>query len=125
MTLENNSGIELISYQVISKQDINFCLNKINKFNEKNRAGITQMLHRISCFKNRNDQIIGLTCRLGRSVICLTNKIQDFNHLRSWTNYENVEESVDMVLKDNKPNVQICTIFEDNKFNVLLNSNRC
>ena len=70
-------GIEPISYNVISKQDINFCLTKINNFNEKNRAGIKQTLHRISCLKNRKDQIIGLTCRVGRSIIGLTNKMRD------------------------------------------------
>lgn len=72
-----SSGIEVLSYRVISKQDMNYCLTKISNFNEKNRAGIKCTLHRISCLKNRQDQIIGLTCRVGRSVIGLTNKIRD------------------------------------------------
>lgn len=68
---------ELLTYHVISKQDMNFCLTKISKFNKKNRAGIKHTLHRISCLKNRHNQIIGLTCRIGRSVIGVTNKIRD------------------------------------------------
>ena len=34
------SGIEILSYRAISKQDINYCLKKITNFNEKNRSGI-------------------------------------------------------------------------------------
>lgn len=71
------SGMEVIAYRFISKQDMNFCLAKINSFNDKNRAGIKRTLHRISCLKNREGQIIGLTCRVGRSIVGLTNKIRD------------------------------------------------
>lgn len=71
------SGIENLSYRVISKQDMNYCLTRISNFNKKNRAGIKQTLHRISCLRNRENQIIGLTCRVGRSIIGLTNKIRD------------------------------------------------
>jgi|TARA_B110000208_G_scaffold182869_1_gene235030 stage III sporulation protein AA len=70
-------GSEILSTKIISKQDIAFCLSKINQFNNKNRAGIKRTLHRISCLKNREDQIIGLTCRVGRSMFGLTNKIRD------------------------------------------------
>ena len=71
------SGVEVISHHFISKQDVNFCLLKINDFNEKNRAGIKGTLHRISCLRNRQNQIIGITCRVGRSIIGLSNKIRD------------------------------------------------
>lgn len=71
------SGVEVISHHFISKQDVNFCLSKINDFNEKNRAGIKGTLHRISCLRNRQNQIIGITCRVGRSIIGLSNKIRD------------------------------------------------
>lgn len=71
------SGIEVLVSQYISKQDINFCLTKINSFNDKNRAGIKGTLHRISCLKNRDNQIIGLTCRVGRSIVGFTNRIRD------------------------------------------------
>lgn len=71
------SEMETLSYRFISKQDMNFCLAKINNFNDKNRAGVKRTLHRISCLKNREGQIIGLTCRVGRSIVGLTNKIRD------------------------------------------------
>ena len=71
------SGVVILSPRIICKQDMNYALTRITAFNDKNRAGISKTLHRISCLKNREDQIIGLTCRVGRSIIGLTNKIRD------------------------------------------------
>ena len=42
---------------------MHYVLKRITAFNDKNRAGINKTLHHISCLKNREDQIIGLTCR--------------------------------------------------------------
>jgi|TARA_Y100001970_G_C14226887_1_gene856246 stage III sporulation protein SpoIIIAA len=71
------SGVVILAPRIICRQDMHYVLKRITAFNDKNRAGINKTLHRISCLKNREDQIIGLTCRVGRSIIGSTNKIRD------------------------------------------------
>jgi len=41
---------------------------QVSEFGEDNRAGIPRTLHRISAIRNRRGHIVGLTCRVGRSV---------------------------------------------------------
>jgi stage III sporulation protein SpoIIIAA len=41
---------------------------QVGEFGEDNRAGIDRTLHRISCLRNRDGGIVGLTCRVGRAV---------------------------------------------------------
>ena len=68
------TGPEYISQKIISWQDIEYTTKRISKFSNENRAGIERTLHRISCIRNRQFLINGLTCRVGRAVfgtICL------------------------------------------------------
>ncbi len=41
---------------------------QVSEFGDDNRAGIPRTLHRISAIRNRRGHIVGLTCRVGRSV---------------------------------------------------------
>ena len=41
---------------------------QLGEFGGDNRAGIDRTLHRISCLRNRDGRVIGLTCRAGRAV---------------------------------------------------------
>lgn len=41
---------------------------QVGDFGDDNRAGIDRTLHRISCIRNRDGAIVGLTCRVGRAV---------------------------------------------------------
>ncbi len=41
---------------------------QLGAFGGDNRAGIDRTLHRISCLRNRDGRVIGLTCRAGRAV---------------------------------------------------------
>jgi len=43
-------------------------LLQVGDFSDDNRSGIDSSLHRISAIRNRQMQIIGLTCRVGRAV---------------------------------------------------------
>lgn len=52
----------------ISKEDLKHCVEQVGSFSGDNRAGIERTLHRISAIRNRTGEIIGLTCRIGRSV---------------------------------------------------------
>jgi stage III sporulation protein AA len=50
---------------------------QIGEFNRNNRAGLEGTLHRISCIKNKNNKIIGLTMRVGRSIFGTIEIIKD------------------------------------------------
>ena len=60
-----------------SIEDINGITERTGIFNTDNRAGIERTLHRISAIRNRSQDIIGLTCRIGRAVEGTVNIIQD------------------------------------------------
>ena len=62
------SGPEYLSQKIISWQDIDYITKRISKFSNENRAGIERTLHRISCIRNRQFLINGLTCRIGRAI---------------------------------------------------------
>ncbi|MXZ41327.1 MAG: hypothetical protein F4Z18_06030, partial [Caldilineaceae bacterium SB0666_bin_21] len=52
----------------IGFDDLEQTIRRIGDFGRDNRAGIERTLHRISAIRNRNGQIIGLTCRVGRAI---------------------------------------------------------
>ena len=70
-------GPEYISQKIISWQDIDFVVKRISKFSNENRAGIERTLHRISCIRNRQFLINGLTCRVGRAMFGTISVIRD------------------------------------------------
>lgn len=71
------SGPEYLSQKIISWQDIDYVTKRISKFSNENRAGIERTLHRISCIRNRQFLINGLTCRVGRAVFGTISIIRD------------------------------------------------
>ncbi|MBI3537617.1 MAG: AAA family ATPase [Chloroflexi bacterium] len=60
-----------------SQADIDFVVTRIGEFTDDNRAGIPRTLHRISCIRNRQGKIVGLTCRVGRAVYGTIEIIRD------------------------------------------------
>ena len=70
-------GPEYLSQKRISWQDIDFIVKRISKFSNENRAGIERTLHRISCIRNRQFLINGLTCRVGRAIFGTISVIRD------------------------------------------------
>jgi len=52
----------------VTRQEIDQTVAQLSEFGEDNRAGIPRTLHRVSAIRNRRERIIGLTCRVGRSV---------------------------------------------------------
>lgn len=71
------SGSEYLSEQVVSKDDLQHCVDRVGYFGGDNRAGIEKTLHRISAIRNRSGDVIGLTCRVGRAVFGTIGLIQD------------------------------------------------
>ena len=71
------NGPQYLSQKIISWQDIDYTTKRISKFSNENRAGIERTLHRISCIRNRQFLINGLTCRVGRAVFGIISGIRD------------------------------------------------
>ena len=71
------NGPQYLSQKIISWQDIDYTTKRISKFSNENRAGIERTLHRISCIRNRQFLINGLTCRVGRAVFGIISVIRD------------------------------------------------
>ncbi len=61
----------------VTEQEIEHVVAQISEFGEDNRAGVPRTLHRISAIRNRRGRIVGLTCRVGRSVSGSSSVIRD------------------------------------------------
>lgn len=72
-----HAGTEYLSQKIISWQDLDYTIKRVNKFSNENRAGIERTLHRISCIRNRQFVVNGLTCRVGRSIFGTISVIRD------------------------------------------------
>ena len=70
-------GPEYLSQKIISWQDLDYIIKRIGHFSNENRAGIERTLHRISCIRNRQFLVTGLTCRIGRSIFGAISVIRD------------------------------------------------
>nr|QCI08466.1 hypothetical protein [Spermothamnion repens] len=70
-------GPEYLSKIIISWHDLDDCIKKIGHFSGDNRSGIEYTLHRISSIKNRQGNIVGLTCRVGRAIFGTISIIRD------------------------------------------------
>ncbi len=67
----------ILSETEVTEADIDFVVSRIGMFTSDNRAGIERTLHRISCMRNRQGRIIGLTLRVGRAVFGTIRIIDD------------------------------------------------
>ena len=61
-------NIRLKDLEEVTVEDIRIVTKNIGHFNTDNRGGIERTLHRISCIRNKNNDIDSLTCRVGRAV---------------------------------------------------------
>lgn len=66
-----------LSDKEVTREDLDYILKRIGEFGPDNRAGIERTLHRISCIRNRQRDIVGLTCRIGRAVYGTIDIIRD------------------------------------------------
>lgn len=95
------NGSQYLSQKIISWQDIDYITKRISQFSDENRAGIERTLHRISCIRNRQSLINGLTCRVGRAIFGTISIIRD------------VLESGQSILILGKPGVGKTTIIRE------------
>ncbi|WP_041596626.1 R3H domain-containing nucleic acid-binding protein [Halothece sp. PCC 7418] len=68
---------EYLSEATVTRDDLQFCSDRVGMFSGDNRAGIERTLHRISAMRNRTGEIVGLTCRIGRAVYGTIGMIRD------------------------------------------------
>jgi stage III sporulation protein SpoIIIAA len=66
-----------LSESRVTKGDIDFIVRKVGEFDRDNRGGIEQTLHRISAIRNRHNDVVGLTCRVGRALYGKIEIIED------------------------------------------------
>ncbi len=71
------STYAVIAEAPVTEEDLAYVVERIGAFGDDNRAGIARTLHRISCLRNRQGRIIGLTCRVGRAVFGTVDIIRD------------------------------------------------
>ncbi len=69
--------VSYIRDEVVTKEEIQHCIERVGMFSSDNRAGIERTLHRISAIRNRTGDIIGLTCRIGRAIFGTIVMIRD------------------------------------------------
>ncbi|MBE2235665.1 MAG: AAA family ATPase, partial [Anaerolinea sp.] len=70
-------GETILRPREIDQVDLDFVVERIGQFTSDNRAGIERTLHRISCIRNRQGRIVGLTVRVGRAVYGVIDILQD------------------------------------------------
>ena len=61
----------------VTREEIQYVVDRVGEFDADNRAGIARTLHRIAAIRNRKGDIVGLTCRVGRAVYGTIAIIQD------------------------------------------------
>jgi stage III sporulation protein SpoIIIAA len=71
------NGELTLSETEVTSEDIDYVVKRIGLFTDDNRAGIERTLHRISAIRNRQGDIVGLTCRVGRAVYGTIDILQD------------------------------------------------
>ena len=61
----------------ITTAELEEVVRQLGEFGDDNRAGIARTLHRISCLRNRQRKIVGLTMRIGRAATGSVALIED------------------------------------------------
>ena len=61
----------------VTRDDIQWVIDRVGSFGDDNRAGIERTLHRISVIRNRLGEPVGLTLRFGRAVFGTIKVIED------------------------------------------------
>lgn len=75
---KSDGSIVTLGEETVTSEDILYVTGFLQEFTKDNRSGIPGTLHRISAIRNRQDKIVGLTCRIGRVVTGTIACIKDF-----------------------------------------------
>lgn len=69
--------VEPLGERPLDRAGLDRIVAGVGEFGPDNRAGIERTLHRISAIRNRRGEIVGLTCRVGRSVVGTVEVVRD------------------------------------------------
>ena len=72
-----HKGIVKLAERLVTQADLQAVIKKVGIFDRDNRGGIEKTLHRISAIYNRKNEIVGLTCRVGRALYGKIDIIKD------------------------------------------------
>ena len=75
---KSDGSIRQLGEEIITSEDILHVIGCLQEFTKDNRSGIAGTLHRISAIRNRQDKVVGLTCRIGRVITGTIACIKDF-----------------------------------------------
>ncbi len=75
---KSDGSIITLGDELINSEDILHVTGCLQEFTKDNRSGIAGTLHRISAIRNRQDKVVGLTCRIGRVITGTIACIKDF-----------------------------------------------
>ncbi len=53
----------------VTRDDLQYVVGRLDRFRPDNRTGIDRTLHRIACIRDRYQDIVGYTFRVGRAVV--------------------------------------------------------
>ena len=70
-------GHDLLTADPCRPEDLQYVISRVGEFDRDNRAGLERTLHRISAIRSRREEIVGLTCRVGRAVYGTIDIIRD------------------------------------------------
>ena len=69
--------VQVIGDRPLTRDDLDATVSRLGCFGADNRAGIERTLHRISAIRNRQGDVVGLTCRIGRAVFGTVAMVRD------------------------------------------------
>ncbi len=61
----------------VAREDLQYVLGRVTRFREDNRAGVERTLHRITCIRDRYNEIVGFTFRAGRTIDGAAKPLED------------------------------------------------
>ena len=68
---------QVLGDRPLTRNDLDATVSRLGSFGADNRAGIERTLHRISAIRNRQGDVVGLTCRIGRAVFGTVAMVRD------------------------------------------------
>jgi stage III sporulation protein SpoIIIAA len=76
-TARYTDGEVVLREPEVTREEIQYVVERVGEFDADNRAGIARTLHRIAAIRNRKGHVVGITCRVGRAVHGTIAIIQD------------------------------------------------
>ncbi|HEY71764.1 MAG: AAA family ATPase [Anaerolineaceae bacterium 4572_32.2] len=76
-TARYTGGEVVLREMEVAREEVQYVVGRVGEFDADNRAGIARTLHRIAAIRNRQSDVVGITCRVGRAVYGTIAIIQD------------------------------------------------